>query len=182
MFSLFIMNAKLSAFLLGFLLTILLAACSATSHADRDTKLPEYYAQKEAPLGAPAIKPNQQTPYLNSSEEAITSLIATGFSLAAYPGYYRKSSITGKCVITVEGSSSLQTPCVNTEILLFSQGAKEGAKELTRMTTNASGEFAFLVKRDKSYAITIDSPKYKLPNRRGPVVMGDDVVLKVVRR
>ena len=155
----------------------LACACATSKYHDRDRENPAYYEGTGIPITDSLSvgglgRAGLQTPPVTGGSAA-EALIESGISLAAYPDYYRSSTISGTCVI---GDVPLeQVPCRHMQIqLVDANGTVVGTTE-----TNDSGLFAFRVIKEKVYFLRLANERYSLIDERsGPLMMGANVVLR----
>lgn len=160
----------------AFCLTI--CACSTSKYHDRDQENPAYYEGTGIPITdhfsvGGLGRANLQTPP-STGGSAAEALIESGISLAAYPDYYRPSTISGTCLI---GDVPLeQVPCRHIQVQLTdANGLVIGTTE-----TNESGLFAFRVIKEKVYYLNIASERYSpIDEKSAPFMMGANVILRV---
>lgn len=158
---------------------VLCAACATEKSFDKDKTNPAYYEGTGVPISdstaikTPQSDPNTLPPQNNKAGDAVGGLIGSGATLAAYPDYYKTSTIRGTCLIN--GGSALENvPCRRVHMaLLDEQGVVIGRTE-----ANNSGQFAFFVKKDKTYHLKItDSQLIVAPTDPISFSMGDEVTL-----
>ena len=95
-----------------------LFACACATSKYRDRESPAYYEGTGIPITdnfsvGGLGRANLQTPPVTGGSAA-EALIESGISLAAYPDYYRSSTISGTCVI---GDVPLeQVPCRHVKV------------------------------------------------------------------
>jgi hypothetical protein len=155
-------------------------ACAQKTYLDRDKDNPNYYEGQGVPvtdnLSAGGIYHSFNiTPQSGSATDAVVGLIESGVSLALNPGYYQPSTIGGTCII---GESTLsQVPCRHTLIELLD----DSGKPVSTTSCNGSGQFAFYVKKDKSYGLRPADPRYSIASTDIPngLKMGETVILHV---
>jgi len=157
---------------------LLMCACATSKYHDRDRTNPAYYEGTGIPITdnfsvGGLGRGDLQTPPVTGGSAA-EALIESGISLAAYPDYYRPSTISGTCVI---GDVPLeQVPCRHMQIqLIDAKGTVIGTTE-----TNDSGLFAFRVIKEKVYYLTVASERYSpIDEKSAPLMMGANVILRV---
>ena len=153
-------------------------ACATSKYHDRDRENPAYYEGTGIPITDSLSvgglgRADLQTPPVTGGSAA-EALIESGISLAAYPDYYRSSTISGTCVI---GDVPLeQVPCRHVKVQLAdAKGAIVGPTE-----TNDSGLFAFRVIKEKVYYLSVVSERYSLIDEKSaPLMMGANVILRL---
>ncbi|MBK7889782.1 MAG: hypothetical protein IPJ84_02735 [Bdellovibrionales bacterium] len=153
-------------------------ACATSKYHDRDRENPAYYEGTGIPITDSLSvgglgRAGLQTPPVTGGSAA-EALIESGISLAAYPDYYRSSTISGTCVI---GDVPLeQVPCRHVKVQLAdAKGAIVGTTE-----TNDSGLFAFRVIKEKVYYLNVASERYSLIDEKSaPLMMGANVILRL---
>ena len=163
------------------ILILLTSNCAQKKYLDRDINNPDYHEGTGIAVtdnvGVGGVsKSSNVTPLSYSTKDAMMGLIESGISLAAYPNYYKASTIRGSCVL---GDSLLtQTPCRNLKIELID----ESGKSVSAANCNEFGQFAFYVKKNKSYKLRLAESKYTLDSKDGGLDhrMGANIIVHAV--
>ncbi|HMN67813.1 MAG TPA: hypothetical protein PKC28_04665 [Bdellovibrionales bacterium] len=163
------------------LLTIVIQGCAKDHYHDRATDDPRYHEGQGIPVTDSVgvggkTKAYNITPTSGGAGAAAIGLIESGIALAAYPDYYKPSTISGVCLIGQERIS--QTPCRNIGLDLVDAAGKV----VGSTTTDGNGHYAFYVKKDKNYTLKVTGDRYKPAREISKFLkMGARVELVLVR-
>jgi hypothetical protein len=164
----------------------LLSGCVTGMYHDRQVNRPGYYqgtattiirpklwqASSSADNALEAASPS--APQVGTDRAAL-GLLASAFTLANNPDYYKKSTIGGRCVLD-SSLDGVEIPCVNITIALT-----DSAHHELERTQSSIGDFEFYVEKGKEYGLRIVSDRYEMTTAGwlGPLMIGDDVVLRI---
>lgn len=155
-------------FILLVFLTFLGSCVSA--RFDRDFYNETYHRGKHTPASALVE---------NGPGGQETAAVAAGIgaaTLAANPDYYKKTTITGRCVFATGKHLAFDVPCHNTTIVL----TDADGEEVARVAVNG-GRFAIPLDVDRAYTLDVVANRFSLKAPRN-VRMGDTLYLRLVEK
>lgn len=167
------------------LLALCLTGCATGIYHDRQSiQNPNYYSGRTSSIifpqfrlgGAREPQEERDASAPGRSQEMIAlGVVASAWTLAHNPDYYKKSTIGGRCLLEAPRGTTLEIPCQNVTIALSDVKGR-----IINRYNSTNGAFEFYVEKNKDYGLSILSDKYEMtPPQVSPVNMGDDVILRL---
>jgi hypothetical protein len=152
-------------------LLALAASCAGGRTFDQDMNSPDYAERPRQFLAPPASEESirDQSPLM-----AAVAAAALGFS----PDYYRKSTLTGRCVMKSGPQDTLGTPCGSAWVIILKDSSS--GLEVARKSPSSDGKFSFSVEKERGYVLSAATRSGSVQGGdAGPFSRGQDVLLTV---